>query len=58
VSILIEREHALGAHQLHGLLGIWEGVLDVDAVVLLNSLKQLVGLRVQATCVQAVCVLF
>jgi hypothetical protein len=30
----------------------------VDAVVLLNSLKQLVGLRVQATCVQAVCVLF
>jgi hypothetical protein len=30
-----------------------EGVLDADAVVLLNGVKQLVGLRVQAAGVQA-----
>lgn len=53
VSVLVEGEHALGAHQLHRLLGIREGVLDADAVVLLNSVKQLVRLGVEAASVQA-----
>lgn len=53
MAILIEAEHSLVAHQLHGFLCVREGVLDVDVVVLLNSIKQLVGLGVQTTSVQA-----
>ncbi len=53
VAILVEREHALGTHEVHGLLCIWKGVLDANAVVLLNTTKQLVRLLVQPSRVQA-----
>ena len=47
VAILIKGEHALRAHQVHALLSIWEGVLNPDAVVLFNSIKDLVSLCVE-----------
>jgi hypothetical protein len=53
VTILIEGEHALGSDQLNGLLGIRESVLDVNTIVLLDSIEQLVCLRVQTASVQA-----
>ena len=40
-------------HQLDGLLGIWERVLDADVVVLLHLVKQPIGFGVQPPRVQA-----
>ena len=54
VAVSVEGEKSLGPDQVRDLLGIWESVLDPDAVVLLNSIKQSVGLAIQATSVQAV----
>ena len=53
VTIIVEREHALGANQVHALLSIWEGVLYPDAIVLLNSIKELVCLWIESASVQA-----
>ena len=53
VAVLVEGEHALLTDQVHGLLGVWECVLDFDAVVLLNSVEHAVCLRVQPPSVQA-----
>ncbi len=53
VSVGVEGEQALGAHQVLYFLCIREGVLDVDAIVLLHSVKQAVRLGVQAARVQA-----
>lgn len=53
MTIIVEREHAFGANQVHALLGIWEGVLYPDAVVLLNSIEELVCLWIQSASVQA-----
>ena len=53
MAIFVEGEHALGAHQVHALLRIWKGVLYPDAIVLLHSIKELVGLRIQSASVQA-----
>ena len=52
VPVLVEGEHALGAHQVHGLLSIWEGVLNAYAVVLLHGVKEAVRLWIEAPCVQ------
>lgn len=53
VAVLVEGEQPLGAHQVHHLLRLREGVLDLDAVVLLHLVEQAVGLGVQAASVQA-----
>lgn len=53
VAVLIEGEEAFGAHKIHGLLGVWEGVLNPDAVVLLHLVKELVRLCIQTPSVQA-----
>ncbi len=53
VAVLVEGEQPLGAHEVHHLLRLGEGVLDLDAVVLLHLVEQAVGLGVQAARVQA-----
>lgn len=52
MAVLVEGEHALFSHEVHGLLGVWEGVLDANAVVLLHFVEQPVCLRIEAARVQ------
>jgi hypothetical protein len=52
VAVLIEREEPLLAHEVHGLLGVRERVLDADAVVLLDLVEERVRLRVQPASVE------
>ena len=52
MAIVIEGEHALGAHEVHALLRIWEGVFYPDAIMLLHCIKELVGLWIQSAGVQ------
>lgn len=53
MPIHVEGEHALGPDHVLGLLSIREGILNVDAIVLFNLVKQLIRLWVQASSVQA-----
>jgi hypothetical protein len=52
VPVFVKGVHPFGAHQVHALLGVGEGVLDVDVVVLLNRVEELVGFGVEAAGVQ------
>ena len=52
MAVLIEGVHALGAHQVHALLSVWESVLNPDAIVLLNSIKHLVRLCIEPASIQ------
>ena len=53
VTVLVEGEHALGAHELGRLGRVRESVLDADAIVLLHLVEQAIRLRVQPPRVQA-----
>mmetsp|Transcript_26224 Transcript_26224/g.45115 ORF Transcript_26224/g.45115 Transcript_26224/m.45115 type:complete len:310 (-) Transcript_26224:173-1102(-) len=53
VAIFVEREHALFADQFLDGGSLREGILDVNAVVLLNLIEELIRLRMQASGVQA-----
>lgn len=52
VAIVVEGEHALGAHKVHALLSIWKSVLYSNAIMLLHGIKQLVSLRIQSASVK------
>ena len=52
VSVLVEGEHALLAHQLGHRVLVGEGELDLDVEVLLDVVEELVRLGVQPTGVE------
>lgn len=51
MPVSVEGEEALCPDKIRHLLGFREGILNVDAIVLLDGVEELVGFRVQAASV-------